>query len=83
MCDYDRDVYHINSGRKTSGPMSTDQVILNMGVVKGMVQKWLRSQREKSRSKRVDEVKVEPKQAVANIMKIEKNRKDDEIIIEN
>ena len=62
--DYDRDVYYINSRRKTLRPLSTNQVVHDMGVVKRMVQKWLKSQREKSYSKRVDEVKVvrvEPK----------------------
>ena len=76
--DYDRDVYHINSGRKTLRPLSTDQVVHDMGAVKRMVQKWLKSQREDYRAERANEVKVvrvEPKQAVIDNVSFEKNEK--------
>ena len=49
-----------------------------MGVVKRMVQNWLKSQREKSRVERANEVKVvrvEPKQAVVDNVSVEKNEK--------
>ena len=76
--DYDRDVYHINSGRKTLRPLSTDQVVHDMGVVKRMVQKWLKSQREEYHAERANEVKVvrvEPKQAVVDNLNVEKSEK--------
>src|SRR5262249_7682951 len=84
--DYDRDVYHVNSGRRTLQPLSMDQLVHDMGVVKRMVRRWLKSQREKSHSKRGDEVKVvrdESKQTVFDNVSAEKNEKTVEVSPKN